>query len=466
MNCSRWGRVLTPGIAAGSSRLSLAFTASGTLSYVLYKSRESRIVPNTRWLILALVFAAAILNYSTARWHRDPEAGAFGGVRWSDRGLRAHHLGVPVLRRDGGVSRGSAGSSTARACGGAIRSRSASGARPRRMRSRRPAVHAWPASCCAWRRPCTRPRRSRPSPSNFEPAERSKAISWVRRTSGRSRPRVLIPILAFGWQAAFVITARCGLSPGGRVAHGAHGPAEVVARESGERRLRRARPGARGAAHAHRRRRGPSPARSSSSTRCGGSCSSGRRTSFIASSGSAGGGPAVVHAAAAFGSNTVAGLAARAPDGARGEPRRQAHDADLRAHRGADSARAGGPALLDGGGDHRHRARRASGVLDERVRGGDGRVPVAPSSSARCSATSAAAHLEFTGWVLDGGGSDLPMFLFAACAYVLALIWIHVLVLMLTPTPSPCWPEAGCESPAAGSAASRRRTDPASRGTR
>ena len=45
--------------------------------------------------------------------------------------------------------------------------------------------------------------------------------------------------------------------------------------------------------------------------------------------------------------------------------------------------------------------------------------------------------LEFTGWVLDGGGSYLPMFLFAACAYVLALIWIHVLVPTLTPTPSP-----------------------------
>lgn len=45
--------------------------------------------------------------------------------------------------------------------------------------------------------------------------------------------------------------------------------------------------------------------------------------------------------------------------------------------------------------------------------------------------------LEFTGWMLDSGGGYLPMFLLASCAYVLALAWMHLLVPKLIPAPVP-----------------------------
>lgn len=46
--------------------------------------------------------------------------------------------------------------------------------------------------------------------------------------------------------------------------------------------------------------------------------------------------------------------------------------------------------------------------------------------------------LEFTGWMLDTGRGYLPMFLFASSAYLLALLWIRLLVpkLVLTPVPA------------------------------
>lgn len=45
--------------------------------------------------------------------------------------------------------------------------------------------------------------------------------------------------------------------------------------------------------------------------------------------------------------------------------------------------------------------------------------------------------LEFTGWMLDSGRGYMPMFVFASSAYVLALIWMHLLVPKLIRTPVP-----------------------------
>jgi MFS transporter, ACS family, hexuronate transporter len=45
--------------------------------------------------------------------------------------------------------------------------------------------------------------------------------------------------------------------------------------------------------------------------------------------------------------------------------------------------------------------------------------------------------LEFTGWMLDSGRGYLPMFLFAGSAYLLALVWIRLLVPKLLPLPLP-----------------------------
>jgi MFS transporter, ACS family, hexuronate transporter len=40
---------------------------------------------------------------------------------------------------------------------------------------------------------------------------------------------------------------------------------------------------------------------------------------------------------------------------------------------------------------------------------------------------SGAAMQEFTGWALDSGYGYTPMFVMAACAYLLALLWIHIM---------------------------------------
>lgn len=45
--------------------------------------------------------------------------------------------------------------------------------------------------------------------------------------------------------------------------------------------------------------------------------------------------------------------------------------------------------------------------------------------------------LEFTGWMLESGRGYTPMFVFAASAYVLALIWIQLLLPKLKPAPVP-----------------------------
>jgi MFS transporter, ACS family, hexuronate transporter len=45
--------------------------------------------------------------------------------------------------------------------------------------------------------------------------------------------------------------------------------------------------------------------------------------------------------------------------------------------------------------------------------------------------------LEFTGWMLDSGRGYLPMFLFASSAYVLALLWMHLLTPKFVRAPVP-----------------------------